>query len=247
MDNHDIDLRKTGAAALYDAFHEEQGAAWQELAALQKAAHICELAGDVPHERVLDIGCGGGAVLETLSQREFGSSFWAIDISPVAIEEVKARAIPGLCEARTFDGVSLPYGGGAFDMAILSHVIEHVDEPRSLLREAGRVARHVFVEVPLEDNLTLRSNAGPWDTMNHINWYNHKTLRRLAQTSGLRVKRSLVRNATFRAHRHLWGWKAPFVYLPKQVALMAAPPLGRAIFTYFGAILCGRLEEPGRP
>ena len=45
-----------------------------------------------------------------------------------------------------------PAEDGAYDLAVLSHVLEHVPEPMSLLREAARVAPAVLVEVPLEDN-----------------------------------------------------------------------------------------------
>lgn len=41
---------------------------------------------------------------------------------------------------------------GSFDLAIQSHVLEHVEYPRVVSHEAARVADYVFVEVPLELN-----------------------------------------------------------------------------------------------
>ncbi len=51
-----------------------------------------------------------------------------------------------------------------------SHVVEH---PRTLLHEARRVARHVFVEVPLEHNLRLPRDFAA-DDLGHINAYTRK-------------------------------------------------------------------------
>ena len=66
------------------------------------------------------------------------------------MEAIRAKNIPGLFDCKVFDGYTIPYDDNAFDLVVLSHVVEHVEHPRKLLYEAKRVARYVFIEVPLE-------------------------------------------------------------------------------------------------
>ena len=73
-----------------------------------------------------------------------------------------------------------------FDLAVLSHVLEHAEHPRRLLAEASRVARVLFVEVPLEDTWRLARDFTP-DAVGHINFYSMASLRRLVQSCGLEV------------------------------------------------------------
>ncbi|MCD4670763.1 MAG: class I SAM-dependent methyltransferase [Actinomycetia bacterium] len=67
-----------------------------------------------------------------------------------------------------FDGYSIPYDNAHFDLAILSHVIEHVEYPRRLLRKAGRVALYVFVDVSLEDTIRFTRDVR-FSRTDHIN------------------------------------------------------------------------------
>ena len=72
------------------------------------------------------------------------------ELSPPAAEIARARGVARRVEV--FDGLDVPAEDGAYDLAVVSHVLEHVPEPMSLLREAMRVAPAVLIEVPLEDN-----------------------------------------------------------------------------------------------
>jgi SAM-dependent methyltransferase len=140
----------------------------------------------------VEIGCGDGALLSELSQRGFGSSLTGFDISEAALELARARSIPRVERLERFDGTRLP--GADFDLAVLSHVLEHVPEPLPLLREAARVARAVIVEVPLERNLSGSRSAkrSQSEEIGHLAALDRGAVRALAESAGLRVEAELL-------------------------------------------------------
>jgi SAM-dependent methyltransferase len=209
-------------------------AEWRRITAPGKAALVRRLCQNIPHRTILDIGCREGYLLENLREAGFGEEFYGIDATPGAVDRLRGT---GLTEVLPFDGYIIPYGDRRFELAVLGHIVEHLEHPRCLLREAGRVARHVLVDVPLEDHLLLPLNSGP-ETAGHINVFSYKGIRRLLQTSGFEVCCQAVYNVSLRATRHLHGWKAPFVYLPKEILVRAAPRMAASLTTYNCALLC---------
>ncbi|HEX4563523.1 MAG TPA: class I SAM-dependent methyltransferase, partial [Solirubrobacteraceae bacterium] len=142
--------------AFYDDSYSHAGEAaerygrWRALGALRKADHVIELCARarVRPARTLDIGCGDGALLGELARRGFGGWLEGLEITPAAVEIAARRE--GIGRVALYDGVHIPATNGAYDVAILSHVLEHVPEPASLLAEVGRACAHVVIEVPLE-------------------------------------------------------------------------------------------------
>lgn len=173
-----------------------------------------------------------------------GSALYGIEISESGIEITRNRPIPRLAECILFDGYTIPYPDGRFDLAVLSHVIEHVEYPRRLLREAARVARHVFIETPLEDNLFLHDDLRR-DTTGHINFFNYTTIRKLVRTSGLDIVSNVVRNASYSIYRHTYGRAGALVYLPKEIAVRLMPRFAPRLITFHSALLCRK--KPTNP
>jgi 2-polyprenyl-6-hydroxyphenyl methylase / 3-demethylubiquinone-9 3-methyltransferase len=89
--------------------------------------------------RVLDIGCGGGALAEELAR--LGCRVTGLDVSARSIDVARRHAVAGglrisYCVAR---GESLPYDDESFDVAYLGDVLEHVGDFDEAIDETARV------------------------------------------------------------------------------------------------------------
>jgi SAM-dependent methyltransferase len=204
--------------------------------ALDKAANVAALCAGAPPARVLEIGAGEGALLARLAEIGFGRELSALEVSEGAVEVIRARGIPRLAEARLFDGYAVPHADRSFDLAILSHVLEHVEHPRALLREAARVAGRVFVEVPLEDTWRLPRDFALGPT-GHVNFYSPRSLRHLVQSTGLRVLRERISNPGIAVHAYRGGARGRLRWAVREALLAVAPPLATRLFTYHGSLL----------
>jgi SAM-dependent methyltransferase len=81
---------------------------------------------------------------------DFAHNYFCVDISPSAARFTRDSCSAFAKTALAGRADALPFTDRSFDVAVLSHVIEHLDHPVPALREASRVARFVVVEVPTE-------------------------------------------------------------------------------------------------
>ena len=99
-------------------------------------------------ERVLDVGCGNGALACDLARR-CGCRVTGIDLRPQNIEKARADFSHPHVEYVVGDALrDLP--GGKFDVVVLSNVLEHLDGRAEFLRRltASTGARRFLVRVP---------------------------------------------------------------------------------------------------
>lgn len=174
----------------------ERHARWRELGARGKADHVESLVAScgLASSTVAEIGCGDGALLAELSSRGFGGSLSGFDISAAAVELATERRVPRVERIEVFDGVSLPVADGAFDLGVLSHVLEHVPSPLPLLTESARACRALIVEVPLERNASGSREAkrSSSEEIGHVQALDRPAVRRLVEDAGLRVAGELL-------------------------------------------------------
>lgn len=128
--------------------------AWRAVGARQKALNIVHVCRGVSVSAVLEIGCGTGAVLGGLESMNFAEKYVASDVSLEAVEFVRRSCGRFLDGAFVGSAGSLPFRDKQFSIAVLSHVIEHLEDPVSAVRDAVRIAEYVVIEVPTEKVLS---------------------------------------------------------------------------------------------
>jgi ubiquinone/menaquinone biosynthesis C-methylase UbiE len=116
-----------------------------ELRAAEPAqqAMLEDYLGDLPlrdRARVLEVGCGTGAVARTIAVRPGVGEVVGLDPSPVFVERAReiAAGIDGLSYV-VGSGTVLPFDDGAFDAVIFHTVLSHIPDAAGALAEAARV------------------------------------------------------------------------------------------------------------
>jgi ubiquinone/menaquinone biosynthesis C-methylase UbiE len=94
-----------------------------------------------PGTRLLEVGCGAGAVLAVLGQEYPGVRLFGVDIEPKQLEFARGHLERGGVEATLLEGdaLALPFEDESFDHVWMMWFLEHVADPPTALREARRV------------------------------------------------------------------------------------------------------------
>jgi ubiquinone/menaquinone biosynthesis C-methylase UbiE len=132
------------------ALKDEAFVSWREAGARQKAENVLKVCRSIRVTSAIEIGCGTGAVLKRLQEYHFAKHFVCVDLAHSAVQFAKNLCGESVLCACVASATALPFRDAAFDVGILSHVIEHLREPAQAVAEASRVARYVVVEVPTE-------------------------------------------------------------------------------------------------
>ena len=136
----------------YDKMYATQANAhfdWVERTCLWKARHLREMIGDEPANSILEIGTGHGDALNALDQ--FTLRIGA-DISDEALAQHRQKYSSHQLVKIDADA-PLPFADNEVDFVLLCDILEHVDNPVKLLREAGRVGENVLLKIPIEKAL----------------------------------------------------------------------------------------------
>ena len=182
----------TGAAKLQDA--------WLSIGATEKASSVERLTRGLGIVSVLEVGCGTGAVLAELIRGHVGREFAACEPSPELFNEARSRAYDANVDMRCATFETSGFDGRHWDVIVLSHVLEHTDDPAALVVRALAAARYLVIEVPLEGTwmgafrgilrrvVTRRRRTD--NAAGHIQFFSAADIHRLVHWSGGDVMRS---------------------------------------------------------
>ena len=98
-----------------------------------------------PRSRVLDIGCGDGALLRYLSE-DHGVDARGIELSQKGVNQCVANGLSVIQGDADTDLADYP--DDSFDFVILSQTLQATRRPRAVLEHMLRIGRHAVVSFP---------------------------------------------------------------------------------------------------
>jgi len=119
------------AATAYDRFMGRYS--------VRLSPQLADLAGVQPGQRVLDVGCGPGALATELVARTGAANVAAVDPSASFVDAARTR-LPGV-DVRLASGEQLPFEDGAFDAALSQLAVHFMSDPVRGIAEMARVVR----------------------------------------------------------------------------------------------------------
>ncbi|MFD0578845.1 class I SAM-dependent methyltransferase [Dactylosporangium darangshiense] len=111
--------------------------------------------------RVLEVGAGTGKLWRHVDHLARGLRLTLTDFSPAMCEQL--RLVPN-AEVQRCDAAALPFRDAGFDTVIANHMLYHLDNPDTALREFARVLRpggRLAVAVNGHDHLSELNAIGP--------------------------------------------------------------------------------------
>lgn len=139
--------------------------------------------------RVLDVGCGSGVLLARM--KSLGWDVEGVEVDPGGVEAGRKRGV----SVRLGTVADQSFPEASFDAVHSAHVIEHVHDPISLLKECRRILK------PGGQLVFLTPNVASWghevygkawlnlDPPRHLVLFTPASLRRAAEEAGLEVQR----------------------------------------------------------
>ena len=149
-----------------------------------------------PGARVLDLGCGDGAMLAHLQQTR-GCTGYGVEIADANVLACIKRGV-NVIQLNLDEGLAM-FEDDSFDVVLQIDTLQHLRNAEVMLRETVRVGRHGIVAFPnfahWPNRLSVLMGRMPVTRRLPYQWYDtpnirvgtHADLAALAQRSGLKV------------------------------------------------------------
>lgn len=167
---------------LYRTFYEVETRHWWFVARQMIIEHLVHRDIQLTKgSRVLDVGCGTGAILASFSK---DYECYGTDTSPLAIEFCRKRNLKEVyqCTLENF-----PHADLKFDLILMLDVIEHIGDDRGILRQASRLLKpggHILITVPAYQFLWSKHD----DVNFHKRRYVKSGLRQVFEETGMKIQ-----------------------------------------------------------
>jgi len=142
-----------------------------------------------PNRKLLDIGSGSGQFLYEMKQ--LGMVVYGVEPGNFNIKGAKNE---GLNILKT-DLINAKYSSNFFYIVTLNHVLEHVENPRAIIKEIHRILKKkgsLIISVPNFRSLAYKIFEKNWyqlDVPRHLFNFSDKNLKELLQKEGFKINK----------------------------------------------------------
>lgn len=147
---------------------------------------------------VLDFGCKYGDLSSLVAS--IAKKVIAVDYDTKALDIARKNYPAGNIDFISSDAFAyLETYNGRVDLILLSHIIEHLDEPELLLTRAAKFTRYIYIEVPDFDSDYMNhfrlqtGNKLIYSDNDHITEFDRDGIHLLLTKANLKIKREEYR------------------------------------------------------
>ncbi len=156
--------------------------------------------------RILDLGCGNGLGLYNL--QNCGWEVYGLDISKMAVEFAQREL--GLKNVKYGSLVNNNYPNNFFDVVVLNYVIEHLPDPKVILKKIKKILKYkglLLITTPnfeSVNSIIFRSYWFPLETPRHLYLFTSETFKKLLfSIGGFRIRKVKYDISTYSLGRSL--------------------------------------------
>ena len=140
--------------------------------------------------RILDIGCGNGAILNGLKHDRWKT--YGVEFNPGAVRFAKENLKLDVFLGDLFDA---KYPDIFFDVILFNHTLEHMYSPGEVLKETNRILKEdglLMISLPNSKSfeaVIFKSYWFPWELPRHLYHFSIDTLSKVLNQNGFKVKK----------------------------------------------------------
>lgn len=116
-----------------------------------------------PDYKLLEVGAGPGSSLSVF--RDAGFDITGLDVADSSFNNDLKSIL--------YDGSAMPFGGKAFDAALLLTMLHHTPDPEAILTEAMRVARGLIIIEDVYETAFQRKYTKLADKITNLEFIGH--------------------------------------------------------------------------
>jgi 2-polyprenyl-3-methyl-5-hydroxy-6-metoxy-1,4-benzoquinol methylase len=228
------DIYNDGAyAAKNETWHIEDSP-WKA-AQIQKMLHK----NGIQPQKVAEIGCGVGEILNLLSQQYTKTQFSGYEISETAFERAQVRQHERLnfyCE-----DLIAPENTAFFDVLMVIDVIEHVEDMYGFVRKCREKATHKVFHIPLDISVQTVLRGHPIQKarrkLGHIHSFYKDSALATLKDMGYTVTDHFYTNSAFDLKRN---WRTRVANIPRRLVWWFSPDLAVRTFGGFSLMVLAK-------